>query len=1648
MGWACVFLTGDPLCFSILAGEVPDAFIATGDIPSAFVPECCALVVSLWIGTTAFQGYQVVHKSDCVAALAVAEEGRGTSEGAAACALRASRVLACALARTPPKFEHVAGHSGLIGNELADAAARLAARGDRLGFLPWSGHSKPAFDWWTPDFRQVQWAGIFCRTAMGCHALPPTADNAHDAVPPDDELTPSEAVGPFLPASPSAQPTEPATQNACLSVRVVSYNVLSLNGEAFADGAGQGIAYAAGRPAMLAQALNAHNIGVAFLQEARTQEGSVHTADYLRFCSGTEHGHLGVEIWIRSNLALVVRGSAKLACLCRDACSVLASDPRRLVVHFRQEDIRFHFVCLHAPHRGHPEDLLRAWWHDTIHLCGRLAKTAPIVLGGDLNACVGSHTDHAISDAWAEPQDFAGTFVHDMAANGQLWLPATWAEHQQGEGWTFFQKRNSAATRPDFVALPLAWRDAQVSTWVAPAINAGQACLDHLATVASVTATIVCGTKEVRQRPKRIDIAALRLPANKARLCRVCDRLPVIPWQTSADSHAAELVRCLHDALVEEFPMPKTAPRRSYLSQAAWTLHQQVAFLRHQCARLRGAVRRHSLAAFFNIWRGTASVLPSSFLWAKQAAYIGTVRSEQLRAASVALRRQCRDDRAAHLSDLADSVQANRVDGAQALQLLLKQKHKKPFAPAVLPQLKKIDGSLCQSSSEITDRWRQHFGDMEAGLVCQPADLAGVKDPGGWPLPPSLQDLPTPGELMQALAGSKAGKAPGPDHIPGEALSGAPSALIMHVLPLLLKLCLKGTEAIGMQSATLCTLYKQRGARDECGSYRAIMLLPTIAKAIHRSLRPKLYRHIDQTAPPTLLGGRRGASVVFGGHLVRGFCRWQLHSKTSFAVIFADVASAYYSSIRELTARRPTSVQDHGCPEFLHTEHDGLRHQLNLSSVLSQGGASTWLEGIAAELHRRTWFTIAGDRVPVQTRRGSRPGSTFADLMFGAGVSAILDLKESLRAQTPDAVTRPSIPWDGRRDLSPAGMPTTTVTLGDVVWADDVAECVVLQAADAVAAQVAVATSNFAEAFASFGYTLTFGATKTAALVRVSGAGAKRARSRLFGKDASLPILLENASTARLPVVASYKHLGVMQTPTASLLPEIRHRCGHAWQAFRQGRKAVYRNKKISLLRRGILLTSAVFTRLFYGAGSWPTLRAGEEQALNGAMLGIMRQTLCIPFDGDQHICRAETCALLGIADPRLRYLRQLVAAAPDALWALTRLDAALLGAYRDAFEWLFTFLRHTIPMPDPLLDWEPWRQVMTDRPGRFRGWIKRAKRLAILRLTCGAALYALAKAIRTAGAARTTDPTRDGDTCFTEACLPCRIAFGSRSAWACHASKLHGYRTRATLITAGVSGFWCRACGKVYANAGRLRRHVAFSVDCQDHWGSFLARGDPDSLAPHPSAPPLQLEGALDQVYPEVTPQDVHQGLLSALLELENPDETTTWDTVVEFIAPLAHLRTTLWTWAAHARAQPMAHELASNVVLLLDPELCCDDFRHRRSALKGLDFLPALDTPAEIVFPFILSGPVFTLRLDLPPLPEYRYPFQCSVPLAAAERHAKWFEAACDTVGAFVQQSQCAPVKLLASSAALACLEPTTSWLLLGGFERCSDGICSPLQ
>ena len=594
------------------------------------------------------------------------------------------------------------------------------------------------------------------------------------------------------------------------------------------------------------------------------------------------------------------------------------------------------------------------------------------------------------------------------------------------------------------------------------------------------------------------------------------------------------------------------------------------------------------------------------------------------------------------------------------------------------------------------------------------------------------------------------------------------------------------------------------------------------------------------------------------------------------------------------------------------------------------------------------------------------------------------------------------------------------------------------------------------DAFSAHGYTLSFGPSKTAAVVAVRGKGSRGVRRALFGGDAKISILREEAGAASLPLVPTYRHLGVQVAAAGGILPEIKQRVALAWAAFRQGRTRVFRSKRIAMAKRGALLATHVLTKLLFASGAWPALGKGELTLFTHTVLSLYRQTLIVGPDGDQHLTHATVCALIQQPPPAVlllveqaRYLLQLFQSAPTGLWALLRRDPPYIVHLRSVVSWLYGWVCNTTDLPDPLETWAPWAHLLTQRPGLYKAYVKRARGLEMARTTGLAALQALRRALQQLVCGIAVAATQPGDK-YDEGCLQCKIAFASRTAWACHASKIHGYGTAATLLAAEVARPTCTACGKLFASRGRLQRHLLGSEACRLAWGSFELRpGQDTAAAVHSQAPPAQLLGRKGGHAFQHDPAEVHLGLLKELQESTTDSPDTFWEVVSGYIAPLGVLRRTVDVWGRHPGCSQDAADvarIAGDLLLLLDVELWCEDFRAPRQPRTPLDCCPPLDPPGDGKLCFHLSGCLQVFDIDAPPTKDFCYPFRGSVPLAAARRTVAWLEAACDILGAAVQATQQSPVLIRSSPTALAALEPAVSWLIKGGFIVVSGGLRSP--
>ena len=1668
-GWACIFIDPHSPGISAAFGACPSDTCPL-DEPSAYLGECAGLLAASLISTVAFQWRTVHFYSDCTSALAVAFGRASFSLSGLAQTCRTAFCFRRAVGHVHDTHHCVPGHSDCFGNDLADAlsksGAQLEVPGCGLNLDP------PQRIFWLSDGGQrLAWAASVIRRLAGDDSLPPlnTLDLGHDRW--HGGLSSVQLLAPFLPLDCLDERQEsrcPENEPARLQLTLASFNTLSLHSTGEQDTVPPeqptGLAFCPGRAQMLADQLLAHNVHAICLQETRCEQGFLRTRGFLRFCSGATKGQWGTEWWFREEHSFVVAATSgrPISSFRKPLFTTLHADPRRLFLRMICGHLRWVFIGLHAPHRATERGFLEAWWHDTHNLIRAHARNDPVILAGDMNASLGSIQSALVGSHGAETEDVPGQALHAILREFEILLPATWEHLHSGPHHTYFQKRGHKLCRPDFVGVPVFWVTPSCQSVLAPAINAGHSCPDHVAATFSTSAP--CTSTPPRpcasRRFKPCELTDSRIQQVEAAL----QAFPAPSWHVSAHAHAASLVSLVQQVLADTEPKKQSQPYRTYLKDDTWNLQQRVAAVRRSLHRLQHRTRSQYVAACFHCWRnGSPGASPDFPTWAKQADLSVAAHLAVLRTLGPQLKKACRRDRNDHVAQLADKLAScPSPDIFQCLHTLLGHRRRKKYQVEPLPAVTNLDGTMCPDGDATMRRWREHFGGMEGGVETSIPLLVDkwterIRHSTAdrpWPIPPALSDVPTETDLQRLLVCAKAGKSPGMDGIPVEVGKRLADALAPHLHRVALKTAFRGVEPCGFKAGQAIWFYKGKGPHTSCSSFRAILLLPVWSKIIHQALRPPMKRHFEQNAPTFQIGGRSRCTAVFGCHLVRSACRVATAAGHSHFTLFADIASAYYCVIQQLVAHwsgrgEHSSILDGVRQPLDEVLPEAVVSHLQQPSALSSGGASTWLEALTDSLQSDNFFLLRGDDTAVMTSKGSRPGSSWADLIFAALIRRILGRRDQLRSKCEGASSPLILPYDGVKCLDPCPDDSAKISISEVVWADDLAIPRLTEPRCAARA-IGLETGFLTDAFQEFGFSLSFGPHKTAGLLTLRGPGSRNARRDVFGQQGLrglIPILLETGSSVTLPLVDSYKHLGCQQGPAGSLKSEIQYRVAQARATFSEGRRKVYKNPHISLKRKGFILGATVIPKLVYGSGAWGPLTAAEMRVFSGALWSFYRPLLGVKLWEDQRI-EASTCfALLGLPGPstllrsqRLLYLGQMIRAGPAELWAVLRADQPHASLLREDVRWLHAWTWQTTGLPNPDTDWGTWSEHISNNYPKFKGMVKRAKALDVCRHTVVAALSGLHRALLSVCGA-SDDQAPPPTARLTEVCIPCRRAFADRLSWAGHAARKHGYRSHAFLCAKGTT---CLSCGKQFSSPGRLRRHLYTKARCVQTWGSFT----PDSLpqpanTPHSQAPPQQVAGTWDPTAAAPVHTDIAWGLFQDLCSCALDDEDGIWQLITSYVEPLDVLRATVQAWAEEDAGEPTRRATADNMLLLLDVELLADHVQPK-SVLRAFpqDSLPVWSRPGSA--PIVLTGEVAAFSLMPPPAAHLDFSKPTSLRLRDATAYATWLEAGCAKIAHVLEASLSSPV-ILDCPRLDSALGPARGWLTAAGFQVDARGLAS---
>ena len=401
----------------------------------------------------------------------------------------------------------------------------------------------------------------------------------------------------------------------------------------------------------------------------------------------------------------------------------------------------------------------------------------------------------------------------------------------------------------------------------------------------------------------------------------------------------------------------------------------------------------------------------------------------------------------------------------------------------------------------------------------------------------------------------------------------------------------------------------------------------------------------------------------------------------SAGILFCDLASAYYAVVRELLLG--TNLTDASLEEVTHSlglsndDLQMLRAYVDSEVIINEDGDESLLQELAREVHTHTWFWIHQDHSLVLTRRGTRPGSSWADVLFGILFAKVL----RRRGDFEGLGICPKIPWSGKKELvafDARRRDVAEVAVQDVIYADDLATCMVAPSAERLAGVVRHVAGVQLDTLVAHGLRANIGAKKTAALLVPAGAGARMVRKQIFtvGKG-KLRVLREHAEAVDLDAVSSYRHLGTILTHNGSLAQEIRVKLAVARAAFKEGKKAIFCAPCIALERRVLLFKVYVLSALLSGSGAWTSVCATGWRLLEAGVLTMARQMLRIPATSEQNWSKERIFGTLGLLDveglvalERLRFLAQLYRSGPAVAFALMQHSKQALAVMVRACSW------------------------------------------------------------------------------------------------------------------------------------------------------------------------------------------------------------------------------------------------------------------------------------------------------------------------------------------------------------------------------------------
>ena len=1009
------------------------------------------------------------------------------------------------------------------------------------------------------------------------------------------------------------------------------------------------------------------------LQECRSDEGHATSNNILRYMSGHQRGHEGVEIWINLDQPIAVTETGQPCFLTAQHCQVVAKDSRRLLLRIKSPFFDGWIFAAHAPHSGKPRDEREDWWNQTTDLLLAHGAQDSCFWLIDANAEPGTADDLTVFCRGLRTS--ANTiFFRDCLSKLNMCLPSTSSIHQ-GSRDTWTRPDGAATFCIDYIAVPHNWKEQCTTSMVMEDFDLATARSDHQAVGLELRWWKQCVMPPVQ---KSVPPVAWQDETTRQKIRAAMQHIEIPEWATDVEGQEHHFSSQVADILRDQSRRP-VQPKKCYIDATIWAARKQMLATQKRLKSARQRLGREAVWQAFRAWKtmNPPPSAPEHFLYGTTLRCDALLLIAQLRGQRRQLRDQIKQAKARHMEQCLAQVNENTAANSilRILRNFIGPTNPKKQKKRTLPILEKDDGKMCKTPDEALQMWTQFFADMEGGKRQTYEELhadwlAAMQEDIATPFHTCIDVLPTLADLELAYRRVAPGKATGPDRVPGELCHFAPTACAKATYASLWKLLLFGHEALRYKGGLLVQAYKGKGPMSKCSSYRSLLISSHISKSLHRAMRCSQAEIFEGFLQAQQLGGRRAMPVTYGVHLARAFQRQAKSVGNSSALIMLDLKEAFYRIFRPLCM--DGKVTDQAIAHLmcrLQMPVDAvseLRRLLCEPSALEQAGMTTQQQRSIRAVHSQTHFWMHQQTDVIHTTHGSRPGDPFADVIFSYVWAVVLKKFQQFMQQQniiSEFPARPSLMLFEKQTFDAPHAYSAHEPFVGPTWMDDLCVCVEGGTPAQVVQRTALATGRLLELCTEHCMTPNLQPNKTEILFSLRGTASRQHKKDLYGVHAagSLPIVCEYG-TFQVPVTSKYSHLGGLLHHIADQHAEIKRRVAIANAAMTHHSKLVFRNWTIPLTKRVQLFEALILSKLLYGADTWVVTEDKTEQYFHAATIRLYRRLL--PVSHDRHLQDCEVLFLVKLPSPaellrraRLRYVATLLHSGPRQDWGLIEKD-------------------------------------------------------------------------------------------------------------------------------------------------------------------------------------------------------------------------------------------------------------------------------------------------------------------------------------------------------------------------------------------------------